>query len=172
MKNRNLIQRLGDFMLGKGFYIVLFLCVATIGISGYYLLNSIAGDMGGTSPVTGNPTVVLPDSEANGPDPAGTITPPVSSKPDDQPTGNPEPVTQPDDPEPVKQPAETTPQEDKPTATVFTWPVRRDLTGVQCGDAAAGPHTWGLAYPWRVGSLCPGGHPGASHGRRHCGPGL
>ena len=51
MKNRNLIQRLGDFMLGKGFYIVLFLCVATIGISGYYLLNSIAGDMGGTSPV-------------------------------------------------------------------------------------------------------------------------
>ena len=113
MKNRNLIQRLGDFMLGKGFYIVLFLCVATIGISGYYLLNSIAGDMGGTSPVTGNPTVVLPDSEANGPDPAGTITPPVSSKPDDQPTGNPEPVTQPDDPEPVKQPAETTPQDRK-----------------------------------------------------------
>ena len=49
MKNRNLIQRLGDFMLGKGFYIVLFLCVATIGISGYYLLNSIAGDMDGTS---------------------------------------------------------------------------------------------------------------------------
>ena len=127
MKNRNLIQRLGDFMLGKGFYIVLFLCVATIGISGYYLLNSIAGDMGGTSPVTGNPTVVLPDSEANGPDPAGTITPPVSSKPDDQPTGNPEPVTQPDDPEPVKQPAETTPQEDKPTATVFTWPVKGEI---------------------------------------------
>ena len=98
MKNRNLIQRLGDFMLGKGFYIVLFLCVATIGISGYYLLNSIAGDMDGTSPVTGNPTVVLPDSEANGPDPAGTITPPVSSKPDDQ-----------------------------PTATVFTWPVKGEI---------------------------------------------
>lgn len=73
MKNRNLIQRLGDFMLGKGFYIVLFLCVATIGISGYYLLNSIAGDMGGTSPVTGNPTVVLPDSEANGPIPRAPL---------------------------------------------------------------------------------------------------
>ena len=30
-------QRISDFMAGKGFYIVLFLCVAAIGISGYYL---------------------------------------------------------------------------------------------------------------------------------------
>lgn len=36
-------------------------------------------------------------------------------------------MTQPDDPEPVKQPAETTPQEDKPTATVFTWPVKGEI---------------------------------------------
>ena len=27
-------QRVGDFLEGKGFYIVLFLCVAAIGISG------------------------------------------------------------------------------------------------------------------------------------------
>ena len=32
---RTLLQKMGDFVLGKGFYIVLFLCVATIGISGY-----------------------------------------------------------------------------------------------------------------------------------------
>ena len=33
-------QRVGDFLEGKGFYIVLFLCVAAIGISGYYLFDS------------------------------------------------------------------------------------------------------------------------------------
>ena len=31
---RTVFQKLGDFVLGKGFYIVLFLCVATIGLSG------------------------------------------------------------------------------------------------------------------------------------------
>ena len=34
------MERFGDFMAGKGFYIVLFLCVAAIGISGYYLFSS------------------------------------------------------------------------------------------------------------------------------------
>ena len=40
---RNLFQKLGDFVLGKGFYIVLFLCVAAIGISGYYLIRTVTG---------------------------------------------------------------------------------------------------------------------------------
>ena len=35
-------QRISDFMAGKGFYIVLFLCVAAIGISGYYLYTSLS----------------------------------------------------------------------------------------------------------------------------------
>ena len=37
---RTLLDRLGDFVLGKGFYIVLFLCLAAIGISGYVILFS------------------------------------------------------------------------------------------------------------------------------------
>ncbi|MBR4098632.1 MAG: M23 family metallopeptidase [Clostridium sp.] len=57
------LERAGDFVLGKGFYIVLFLCVATIGISGYYLIQSVAGTPQ-VEPVTGNPSVVLPDSSA------------------------------------------------------------------------------------------------------------
>ncbi|MFR4561461.1 MAG: hypothetical protein ACLT5P_09805 [Flavonifractor plautii] len=40
---RNRLEKLGDFVLGKGFYIVLFLCVAAIGISGYYLIRSVSG---------------------------------------------------------------------------------------------------------------------------------
>ena len=39
---RTVFQKLGDFVLGKGFYIVLFLCVATIGISGYYLVRTVS----------------------------------------------------------------------------------------------------------------------------------
>lgn len=33
-------EHIGDFIAGKGFYIVLFLCVAAIGISGYYLFST------------------------------------------------------------------------------------------------------------------------------------
>lgn len=41
MKQKPFIQRIGEFMEGKGFYIVLILCVAAIGISGYFLLSSL-----------------------------------------------------------------------------------------------------------------------------------
>ena len=34
--------KLDKFFAGKGFYIVLFLCVATIGISGYYLVRTVS----------------------------------------------------------------------------------------------------------------------------------
>lgn len=61
---RNLFQKLGDFVLGKGFYIVLFLCVAAIGISGYYLIRTVTGGSQPSEPVTANPTVTLPDSSA------------------------------------------------------------------------------------------------------------
>ena len=54
-------ERAGDFMAGKGFYIVLFLCVAAIGISGYYLFSSLNGSdpaapVAGTAQVTVTPT--------------------------------------------------------------------------------------------------------------------
>ena len=47
MKQKRTQHRLGDFMEGKGFYIVLFLCVAAIGISGYYLFSGLTGAAGG-----------------------------------------------------------------------------------------------------------------------------
>ncbi len=59
---RTLLEKLGDFVLGKGFYIVLFLCVATIGISGYYLIRSAtAGPDSLLEPAAANPAVTLPD---------------------------------------------------------------------------------------------------------------
>ena len=54
-------QRVGDFLEGKGFYIVLFLCVAAIGISGYYLFDSLTRDgpdapVAATAEITVTPT--------------------------------------------------------------------------------------------------------------------
>ena len=73
MKRQTILEKLGDFVLGKGFYIVLFLCVATIGISGYFLIRGMNPADDVTEPVTGNPTVVLPDSQTNGSNPAGSL---------------------------------------------------------------------------------------------------
>ena len=57
-------DRIGDFMAGKGFYIVLFLCVAAIGISGYYLVSTMTTS-GGDMPVAGavQVTVTPPPAE-------------------------------------------------------------------------------------------------------------
>lgn len=41
MKQRPTQHKLGNFMEGKGYYIVLFLCVAAIGISGYFLFRGL-----------------------------------------------------------------------------------------------------------------------------------
>lgn len=43
MKQKPLMERLGGTLEGKGFYIVLFLCVTAIGISGYFLFSDLLG---------------------------------------------------------------------------------------------------------------------------------
>ncbi len=127
MKDRNFFQKLGDFALGKGFYIVLFLCVAAIGISGYFLVRSFIGTPA-TLPAAsagGNATVTLPDGEERTVSPVVTVpaSPNVPDVPEAalpvQPAA-PEPVTQ----KPVSEPepaAEPEPQ--RPEAVVYTWPV-------------------------------------------------
>lgn len=126
---KNQLKKLGDFAMGKGFYIVLFLCVATIGISGYYLLQTVMGSFRSTEPVGGGASVTVPDQSAVTPvlpaqDPAEdlTVTPPVSAV-------TPKPEVQPDDPEPVK---DTTPEPDTQSSKetlskVFTWPVQGEV---------------------------------------------
>ncbi|MBR1845844.1 MAG: hypothetical protein IJ792_04510, partial [Oscillospiraceae bacterium] len=39
MKKKSFFNRVGDFLLGKGFYMVLLLCIMAIGGSGYYLYH-------------------------------------------------------------------------------------------------------------------------------------
>lgn len=129
MKKRTILETLGDFVLGKGFYIVLFLCVATIGISGYYFLRSMNSELEVTEPVTGNPTVVLPDSEANGPDPAGSLTPDTDLDEDAANTGE---VTEPDqqteaDPDAQSRTEAEEPADESSGPVVYTWPVKGEI---------------------------------------------
>ena len=116
---RNILQKLGDFVLGKGFYIVLFLCVAAIGISGYYLIRSVTGDSSPSEPVTGNPSITLPDSSAE--------TPPQSQPLEEAPASQPplEDAVQEDDPQPVKEPVEEEAAAAPETVdVVYSWPVK------------------------------------------------
>ena len=123
------MKKVGDFVLGKGYYIVLFLCVATIGISGYYLIRTMNPTGQEAEPAGGDTSVVLPDSEANGPDPVGAISPDPGEDTQTAGQARVEVPAPEDDPEPVKQPTPTDePSEPrKPAALVFTWPVKGEV---------------------------------------------
>lgn len=126
MKNRSFLNKLGDFAMGKGFYIVLFLCVATIGISGYYLLKTVVDNTGATAPVGGEASVTIPDQSTVRP---AVPTPEVKADPPADPPAKPsaaKPAPQPDDPEPVKDasPEPDTQSSKETLSKVFTWPVQ------------------------------------------------
>lgn len=126
MKNRSFLSKLGDFAMGKGFYIVLFLCIATIGISGYYLLKTVVNDTRATAPVGGGASVTIPDQSAakpTVPSPGVKDDTPVTPA---RPSPSTKPAAQPDDPEPVKDDApqpDTQPSKET-LSKVFTWPVQ------------------------------------------------
>lgn len=69
-------SRVGDFLAGKGFYIVLFLCIAAIGISGYYLFSSVSSN----DEVTVNaPVEVVVAQEHSVPPATDSVTPEMPS---------------------------------------------------------------------------------------------
>ena len=110
-------DRFGDFMAGKGFYIVLFLCVAAIGISGYYLFSTLGGNdpaatVGGTAQVTVTPShSVSPSPKVDAVKP----TIPATPKPTPTPTPTPSASTA---PSATPKPSEVV------TSSVYTWPVK------------------------------------------------
>ena len=121
MNKKTWTDRLGDFIAGKGFYIVLFLCVAAIGISGYYLFTTLGPgekEVAVDAPVevvvtptpVARPTPVRPSVKPT-PTPAPTVTPAATPTPSVAPT-----------------PAETSkPSVTKPAVSVYTWPVKGEI---------------------------------------------
>ena len=131
-KKRNWLEAFGDFISGKGFYLVVLVCVAAIALSGFYLMQGIRGTLGAVDdrPVSG--TANITESAA----PAVKSTPAPTVRPTAAPTAKPtapaatEAVAATDPPtaaptsEPAaaatEVPATTAP---KPATLVFTWPV-------------------------------------------------
>lgn len=57
---KSFYHRFSDFIEGKGFYIVLALCIAAIGVSGWFLFSSLTGEepadpVGGKASITVTP---------------------------------------------------------------------------------------------------------------------
>ncbi|MCG4528099.1 peptidoglycan DD-metalloendopeptidase family protein [Intestinimonas massiliensis] len=146
MKKRPFVERIGDFMAGKGFYIVLFLCVAAIGISGYYLFSSLNLGDGGNTAVAGPIQVVVT------PSPSQSATPqPV--KPSVSPQASPSPGTAaPATMQPSGSPAVSAspaPAQTPAAPTVFTWPVKGEVIADYSLEVLAYDETMG---DWRTHS--------------------
>lgn len=141
MKKTTLFQRVGGFIMGKGFYIVLFLCVATIGISGYYLVSVFnSGEEPAPVPVGGGAQVVIPKEEG--------VQPPIPKQRELLPLEE-----RRTDPEPVQTPAPQEQQEEQPTAVitqpVYTWPVKGEIVSNFSLEVLAFDETMG---DWRTHS--------------------
>lgn len=149
MKKSTLFQRVGGFVMGKGFYIVLFLCVATIGISGYYLVSVFNSGADPTpQPVSGGAQVVIPNDEG--------VQPPIPDK-----SGVPQ-LDEYDLPEPDENASSgkeegpeqnDAPQDSQPTAVVappvYTWPVKGEIVSNFSLEVLAYDETMG---DWRTHS--------------------
>ncbi len=152
MRKHGLAQRAGEFLEGKGFYIVLFLCVAAIGISGYYLFHSMTftpdtPDSGLTVPVDGSAKVVVtPSIQPVKPavDPTPTPPPPETTAPEE--TETLEPVEA-----PALEPSAVTTMdevaESKEAPALFVWPLNGATVTAFSPNALIRDETMG---DWRV----------------------
>lgn len=118
---RTIQDRVSDFMAGKGFYIVLLLCVTALGVSGYYLFSGFGQEP--AEPVSGRVTVVVTPTPTPAPVPSAAVRPPATATPRPAPTA--EPIPEATAPAEVSQAPAAEPT--TATASVFTWPVKGEV---------------------------------------------
>ncbi len=132
---RTWIDKLSDFISGKGFYLVVLVCVAAIALSGWYLVQGVRGGLEDTldQPVSG--------SAAIADRPSAQPTPRPAAKPSHPPAAASARLETAPSAAPSVQPAPTpTPA---PAPLVFTWPVK--------GEIVAGFSVEALAYNQTMG---------------------
>ena len=143
-KKPSFIDKISNFVAGKGFYLVVLVCVAAIGLSGFYLVRSLRGNPGSQVedlPVTGSAAITA--------SPAPTVTPKpqITSRPV-LPTVAPTPAPTPEiTPVPVPTPVPTSKPAPTPAALVFTWPVNGPVITPHSVEALAYDETMG---DWRT----------------------
>ena len=149
---RTWIEKLGDFISGKGFYLVVLICVAAIALSGYYLVRSVWDDETLDQPASGSAAIY--DQPTGTPGSRATAQPSTAptAKPTTQPTT--QPSAQPSDtqtaqPTASPDPVLTAPPSVQPTpaALVFTWPVNGTIIADYSVEALAYSETMG---DWRT----------------------
>lgn len=141
------IEKVSDFISGKGFYLVVLICVAAIALSGFYLVQGMRGSLDNSEddlPVSGSAAIV--EGPSNPPAPSMSIPTPAPSAPaaTELPTQKPAVTLAPEPtatPEPVPTPTAT------PAALVFTWPVKGTVVASFSVEALAYDETMG---DWRI----------------------
>lgn len=118
-RKQNFFDKAAAFISGKGFYLVVLLCVAAIGVSGYFLMRSLTG-IGIEPSAAAAGTTQMPESTAS-PQPSAaprpSAQPAASESPTPSLTVSPQPSAAPSaEPEPSVSV--------KPAPLVFTWPVK------------------------------------------------
>ena len=132
-------QAVGDFLAGRGFYIVLFLCAAAVGVSGWFLMQELT--IPGTSEPVGGQAAI-------------TITPDTTPVVPPKPKTTPVPTEMPS-PKPVPAPSAAPAPEPSPSqvptalwgADIYTWPVKGEIVGDFSLEVLAYDQTMG---DWRV----------------------
>ena len=154
---RTWIEKLGDFISGKGFYLVVLICVAAIALSGYYLVRGLQDDtldqpVSGSAAIYDQPTVnpgprvTAQPSAAPSAKPSAAPSARPSAAPSAQPSAQPAPTAQPaaeSDPVLTAPPA----AEPTPAALVFTWPVNGTIIADYSVETLAYSETMG---DWRT----------------------
>lgn len=150
---RTWIEKLGDFISGKGFYLVVLICVAAIALSGYYLVRGLQDEtldqpVSGSAAIFDQPTVNPGPRVTAQPSAAPSAKPSArpSAQPSAQPSTKPEATAQPSaEPDPVlTAPPSAGPA---PAALVFTWPVNGTIIADYSVEALAYSETMG---DWRT----------------------
>lgn len=150
---RTWIEKLGDFISGKGFYLVVLICVAAIALSGYYLVRGVRDGLDETldQPVSGS--AAIRDSSA----PSAAPSAQPSARPSNPPASSSARISAPPAPSalpepsaiPSAAPSSAPTPSPAPAPLVFTWPVKGTVTTGYSVEALAYNPTMG---DWRTHS--------------------
>lgn len=149
-RKQTFAENLRNFIEGKGFYVVVLICVAAIGISGFYLLYSAQPADEGNAPVSGTAQVTVSPSPSQSvrPSPPASPSPSVTapSSPSPSATARPSPSAPAESASPS---ASTPPAAERPAVLVYTWPVKGELLADFSLETLAYDETMG---DWRTHS--------------------
>lgn len=150
-KKTTLAEKVRDFVEGRGFYVVVLVCVAAVGVSGWYLVQSMSGnDEQPLAPVTATAQVEADEPvDAQSETQTGQPESAESASTPEIPEETTEPQTE-TEPEPASEPTEETDasvESEAAAPLVYTWPVK--------GEVLMGYSVETLAYDetmrdWRV----------------------